>query len=543
MKVVRLVVTFLLVDALLIVPWWVFRGGPGTLWVALEAGFVVGLFLLLPRRRWTTVLAAVTAVALVAVSVLELADTTARLSLARPLNLYLDLHLASSVGKLLDGALGPLRGTLAMGGALLAALALAAGLAWLLSRLEVDRRRWVNVAAGAALLVLSGAAVLARGRPFLQDRVALPVERLAVEQTRIFEEMLHERQTFAVQEAARPASYAGRPGLLAKLGGADVVLAFVESYGTSAVDDPRYAPVIRPRLDSLEARMAAAGLTLATGALSAPTQGGMSWLAHETMLSGLWLDNQLRYDLFMASGRETLVNDFSHAGYRTADLVPAVTMPWPEGPRLGYDEIYADKDIDYRGPPLNWVTMPDQFTWSFLQKHIRAEKDPRPLFTEVSLISSHAPWTPILTVEPDWESLGHGEVFEKWRDAGTPPKELWLDSDSVRTYYARSIAYALSAMTGFAQHYVDDHTLLIVLGDHQPAPLVTGDDAPRTVPVHVISGDPDLVRAFVQWGFEPGAYPDPHQRPLGQDDFRSWFVKAFSDPAAARTTRALASRP
>ena len=310
---------------------------------------------------------------------------------------------------------------------------------------------------------------------------------------------------------------------------------FVESYGVSALYDSRYASVIVPRLDELAERMDDAGLHLATGTLVAPIQGGQSWLARESLISGAWLDNQLRYDLLLASGRETLIDDFRRAGHRTVALMPQITLAWPEGDRLGYDQILASRDIDYAGPPLNWVTMPDQFTWSFLQHKIR-ETDARPLFAELSLISSHAPWTPILPVLDDWDAIGDGSVFAKWADAGERPEDLWRDYDRVREHYARSVDYAIHTMIGYAERYVDDRTLCIVLGDHQPAPLITGDDASRAVPVHVISRDPALVQPFLDWGFEAGALPDPNQPARGMDTFRDWFVRAFSEPAAPDMT-------
>lgn len=362
----------------------------------------------------------------------------------------------------------------------------------------------------------------------MEKRLALPAVGAAVEQAGHLVRMLGERERFREDAAAAPGSYADVPGLLEGLGGRTVILAFVESYGVSALDDDRYAPVIRPRLEELEERIGRAGLHLATGKLVAPTQGGQSWLSHGSLLSGLWLDDQLRYDLLLASGRETLIDDFERAGYRTVALMPAITASWPEGESLGYDRIFGHLDIDYRGPPLNWVTMPDQFTWSFLQQTVRAHADPRPLFVEVGLISSHAPWTPILPVLDDWEGIGDGSVFSRWKGAGEPPAELWLDHDRVREHFALALDYALGAATGYAERYVDDETLLILLGDHQPAPLVTGADASRAVPVHAVSGDPDLLEPFLEWGFREGALPAPEPAERGMDRFRDWFVRAFS---------------
>jgi hypothetical protein len=552
-----------LLNLLLLAPRWVVAGGVGPAWVALEAVLVVGLLALLPRTRWSRALATLLALLLVAIVILALADAAARMSLARPLNLYLDIWLAAPVVHLLMGSLGTARFAFLAAGSALALGITTLVLALLFRRIPslpagsglpgapypaslreslaqtlrgALRPRLRGVRAVGVLLLafftlgLVGERVPAVA-PQVAARLALPVVDMAREQAHYLSRMLGERERFAGEMAAVPASYHDLPGLLQGLGGRDVVLAFLESYGISALDDPRYAPVIQPRLDDLESRMEAAGVHLVTGALVAPIQGGQSWLGRGSVLSGLWLENQFRYEILLAGERETLVDDFRRAGYRTIALMPAITMAWPEGERFGYDRIHAHRDIDYRGPPLNWVTMPDQFTWWYLESAIRTDPDPRPLFAEVALISSHAPWVPILPVLEDWESIGDGSVFAPWENAGERPEELWRDYDRVREHYALQVDYTLHAMTAYAERFVDEGTLLVVLGDHQPAPLITGDDASRDVPVHVFSRNPELLEPFLAWGFRPGGRPDPDRPAPRMDAFRDWFVRSFSGVA------------
>jgi hypothetical protein len=505
--------------------------------VALEIALLVAVFTLLPQTRWTRVGAWIAAAAIVGTALLLVGDSSARMSLARPLNLYLDAQLLGSVANLLDGTFGAGWGMVVLLGGIAAALGLLVVLARLLGSVAEPRSGFGPRVPGLAFLALLVTLVPLRWAHPSGVVLALPVTQLAREQARYAASMLQEREQFAAEMASARADWSDEPALLGRLAGRDLVLAFIESYGVSAVEDPRYAPVVRPALEELERVADSSGFHVATGRMIAPSQGGMSWLGHGSAISGLWLDNQLRYELMLASGRPTLIDDLETAGYRSLAVMPQITMAWPEGRLLGYDEIRTWAEIDYRGPPLNWVTMPDQFTWSWIQRNALADSTDGPLFVEVGMISSHAPWTPILELEP-WDEIGDGEIFERWKDAGESPESLWRDGERVREAYAGSVRYAVEAMVSWIERYLDDRVVLIALGDHQPAPLVTGEDAARSVPVHVVSTDPEIVRGFVERGFLPGAFPPP-----GADDadvprmsaLREIVLGALSGPSTAGT--------
>ena len=68
------------------------------------------------------------------------------------------------------------------------------------------------------------------------------------------------------------------------------------------------------------------------------------------------------------------------------------------------------------------------------------------------------------------------------------------------------------------------------LGVHQPAPLVTGPDASRAVPVHVISRDAGLVERFEAEGFSPGMIPAADAPELPMDTMRGRTIRIFSEP-------------
>ncbi|MFW6346114.1 MAG: alkaline phosphatase [Halomonas sp.] len=520
----RLLGVAALLNLLLLLPLWLRFGGIDTRWIALEAVLLSALLVLLPAGRLAWLRPLLTLAVLVALFV-GLGDAATHLAFGRSLNLTLDLPLLRSVLHLLEGNLGDILAWVVMFGALLLI-----GLGgW---GLNGGLRLVHGVSPGAVGRGVAGLALVAS----LVLLVAqwhhqrwLPVARAPAMDTLRFQgqqliDTHHAQRDFAARLAAAPTRATALPGLA----GHDVLLVFVESYGASAVFDPPFADVLAPRLDALGERLSAAGLAVATGVLEAPIRGGQSWLAHASTLGGLEIDNPLWYRLMLASDRPTLVDDFRATGHRTLTVMPAITLAWPEGEAYGFDEIHAAADIDYAGPPLNWVTMPDQFTLHHIEQRIRRPAQ-APLFAQVALISSHAPWTPILPVLDDWGAVGDGSVFWRWAEAGPPPDELWQDLDRVRDHYALSLGYAVEASARWAADFLGDDALLILLGDHQAAPLIIGEQAGFGVPVHVISGDPALVAPFLARGFVPGMRPDAAEPAAGLDALRGWLHEDFGE--------------
>ncbi|MGI9419215.1 MAG: sulfatase-like hydrolase/transferase, partial [Geminicoccaceae bacterium] len=317
--------------------------------------------------------------------------------------------------------------------------------------------------------------------------------------------------------------------LLADLGDVDVLLVFFESYGRSVLDQDRFQRFSQPSLEGFERALAGAGLISASTYLTSPIMGGQSWLAHSTMESGLWLPHQSYYNALLATDRMTLTKAFGKRGHRTVAMKPAIIMPWPEGQLFGFERIYAAEDMGYAGLPYNWVTMPDQYTMAAFEQFERSDVERgQPVFAEFSLISSHAPWTHIPPVVEDWSTIGDGALFSAWAEIGDPPHEVWADPERVREQYGKSIRYVLDMLASYAAEHVDDDTLLIVVGDHQPAPLVTGEGVTRDVPLHVVTGNPKLLQPFLNWGLVPGMHPDDSVEVRRMDVFRDWFLEAFS---------------
>jgi len=511
------------INLLLVVPeWWMPYTQFPSPWLAAETLIVLGIIWSLPVALARGVAPMLSSVILVAVA-LALSDLGTGWALGRPMNLLIDIPLATSVEHLLRGAIGAPLAWLTLVLAALAVVGVFALLARTLRRGIPPRGAWRLRTVGLLVLVAGLLLQHHRDMPAIDRAVDAPAVIRFNDQTHRVLETARERQRFA--DALRRTPDPVAPSL-DRLAGRDVILGFIESYGTVMLDDPRYRATGRAALEHFGESLDAAGLAVVTGRFESPVQGGQSWLAHGTVLSGHWMNNQIRYDLFLNAERPSLIEDFDRAGYQTVALMPAITDPWPAGGQWGYDRIDDHARIDYAGPPLNWVTMPDQYTWHYLQSAIR-EATPEPVFAEVALISSHAPWTPILPIL-DWARIGDGAVFERWADAGPRPGEVWSEGARIRDHYQRAVDYALRTAGEWAGRSLGDG-VLILLGDHQPAPLITGDSTSRTVPVHVVARDPALLEGFESLGFRAGLEPGPSTAGT-LADLRARILSVFSNP-------------
>ncbi len=344
--------------------------------IPLEALLVVALLLALPSRG-SRLVATLAGVALGLLGLLKLFDLGFSASLSRAFDPVLDWALLDEGFAFLSESYGR---PAAIGAAITLAVVVV-GLPTLVTlsmrrlRRLVVRHRTATTRIVAALVVVWVACAafnvrVVEGVP-VADTSATTLANGHGFQVRL---RLDDRKTFgALIEADR---FGDTPGdqLLTALRGKNVVVAFVESYGRDAVEDPEFAPQVGAVLDRGTSELGAAGFAAQSGFLTSPTFGGGSWLAHDTLLSGLWIDNDQRHRTLLASDRMTLNGAFRRANWQTVGVMPAVTKAWPEGSFFGYDRFYNAKTLAYRGPKFSFGTPPDQYTLASWQRLEQAKQ-------------------------------------------------------------------------------------------------------------------------------------------------------------------------
>ncbi|MEV7045601.1 sulfatase-like hydrolase/transferase [Amycolatopsis sp. NPDC051061] len=493
-------------------------------------GLIVAAFVLVLPPRARGVVAVLVGLALGLLTVLKALDTGFYATLEKPFDPIYDWSFFSAGIEFLAGEIGDAGTYAVLAGAVVLAIAIVVFmvLAMLrLTRIAAGRRTGatrVVAVLGVIWIVCSLFGVeIAPGQPVAAQNAAA----LAYDDLRQVSTDLREQRPFG--ELAAEDAFRNTPGdqLLNGLRGKNVILTFVESYGRVALDDPGFAPKIGATLDAGTAELKAAGIGAKSAFLSSSTFGGGSWLAHSTVESGMWIDNQQRYNNLLDSDRLTLGGAFRKAGWKTVWDVPAHTKDWPEGQRFYHPDAYYDfRNIGYRGPGYAYATMPDQYTFSMLQRNELAKSAQKPVMAEVDLVSSHAPWSPRPWLV-DWNQVGDGSIFAPQPGAGEAPESVWKDPAKIRDAYRDATDYSLKTLISFMQHYGDENTVLVFLGDHQP-PVVTPQGAVHDVPITIVAKDPKVLDRISGWGWTDGLHPAARAPVWKMDSFRDRFLTAFA---------------
>jgi phosphatidylglycerophosphate synthase len=479
----------------------------------------------IPRR----ILAGVIGPALALLVILKILDIAFFSLFARPFNIIGDAGDAGIGIETMRDALGRSEANLIVygGGALVVALFVVMTLATLrLTRVAGAYRRRSLAAVGGLGAVWLLCSVF--GAQFLSHTpiASTSAATYVAHEVRTVQADIRDERVFAGQ--IRHDAFRGTPGnkLLTGLRGKDVLLVFVESYGQVSIQGSSFAPAIDALLNHGTTRLNAAGFSARSAFVDAPGFGGISWLAHSTLQSGVWANTGQRYNELVSSDRFTLSDAFNRAGWRTINFAPADDDHWADGSSYyHYAKLYDRHNMGYHGPGYNYAPMPDQYMFAALQRLELAKAHRQPLFAEVDTVSSHMPWDRIPQMIP-WNKVGNGSIFSHTPTL-TQPSSFWWHPDQVKAAYARSLEYSLNTLISFVQHYGRKNLVLVVVGDEQPLAIVSGQHASHNVPISVIARDPSVLKRISGWDWQRGLLPSPKAPVLRMSAFRDRFLTAY----------------
>jgi hypothetical protein len=472
----------------------------------LSPDLAVGLLALLLVHRWTGHVSARFLRGAAVVWVLLIAgryvDVTTRALYGRDVNPYWDLRHVPSVGAMFATVADPWQTALFAAGAIAAPLAVYAAARWCIGTVgraaaEPAGRRVLGALTGVSVVLLAAAQVGWR-----------PVERLQFADP-VASAYAREAYELAYEMSGAGLAALGPPPVLrsdlSRVAGADVLLVFMESYGVVSWERPAFVDALAASRAALAADIRETGRDVVSARVESTTFAGESWLAHISLLSGTEVRDDRANARLMAQERDTLVTVFQRGGYRALAIVPGLLVAWPEGAFYGYDEVYDYQRLDYRGPPFGWWSINDQYSLARVDRLEIEPRDREPRFVFFSTLSTHAPFTPAPPYQPDWRRVlaeqpyDDDELYAAWSE-----QPDWTNLDPS---YVQAFRYAYATAGGYLRLRADRDLVLILVGDHQPPALVSGEGASWDVPVHVIASRPALLDRLRLNGFREGLAP------------------------------------
>ena len=487
----------------------------------LELLVVVAVAALLPatpRRVLAGVLGAILSL-LVLVKVLDIGFFTAFDRPFRPLDDpgYLGIGIET-----LGHAIGGSSANLVVAAAALLILAILA--LPVLALLRVTR-----VAAGHRAWALRAAAVL--GVVWVALRVVGAPVASSSAATKVVDEVQYVRDALEGREAfTRPLAhdrFGATPGnrLLTGLRGKDVLVVFVESYGRVAIQDSSFSPRIDAALERGDRAAAGRRLLLAQR------------LPHLADIRRPQLARAFHPAVGGHGQRRVALRPGREEG-------PPHPDPGVQARRVACGRGHAGEPPGVAGGldplPLRPGLRPPQLRLP--RPALRPASHARPVHAACAATSRARQASPAAAVrrgrphlEPravDEDSAAHRLGRRRGRlDLRPPPgggvAGLFGDEERARTAYANSIEYSLNTILSFVARYGDEDLVLVVLGDHQPATVITGEDASHDVPISVIAHDPKVIDQIAGWSWQDGMSPSPRAPVWPMAAFRDRFLTAF----------------
>ena len=456
------------------------------------------------RGRVPRALVAWTSALWVVLMVGRYAEVTSSALYGRDINLYWDLRYIPDVGRMIVAAAPVWLVAIALAVAAIVVGSLFLLARWALARLAgaagvAAERRMVAITAASAVVLF--AALQMRGTQPEKPWFPTPVTGIYARQLRFVSAARGGGRASNVLSAPEPP-----PATLDLVKDTDVLLVFIESYGSVSYDRPEIADRIRASRTEFGRAVGDTGRGVVSAFVESPTFGGSSWLAHLSLLSGVEVRTPDDYALLMTARRATAVTTFARRGFHTVAVMPGLKKSWPEGGFYGFDDIYDGERVEYRGPWFGWFGIPDQATLANL--HGLQERQPphAPLFVFLPTLSTHFPFGPTPPYQDDWRRILTDEPY----DSSIVYDALADEPDwaNFAPGYAKAVSYAFRSLGGYLRLSKDRDLVMILIGDHQPPAAVSREGSPWDVPVHVIASRREVLDRLVARGFKPGLSPE-----------------------------------
>jgi len=366
--------------------------------------------------------------------------------------------------------------------------------------------------------------------PKMTADLQIPMNSVTAEVTENIRRSLESREnlnTFAAIDPTYSYDYAQYP--LSET--PDVIFIFIESYGSVVYKRPHFTSPYLAMLEAMEKSLTNDGWSAVSTLSEAPTWGGGSWMSYTSTLFGVSVDQQSEYDALKKKYSDleypNIGRYYRSQGYDYVWVVPINRQLSEKREEIDHKFYGADRwitfdTLNYEGPLFGWgPSIPDQFTFGFIQEFILQQE--QPTFLVYLTQNSHYPWTPLPPVLDDWREL---ENLDMQDGILSEVQKKGLSLGESRQNYLQAVDNTLASLDQFITSIEKENSVIILIGDHQPPTISRREDG-YGVMVHIISQDVDLLASFHKYGFEDGLVLENLEPTIRHEGLYSLFVRNF----------------
>lgn len=283
----------------------------------------------------------------------------------------------------------------------------------------------------------------------------------------------------------------------------NVMLLFIESYGKILFE--KYGKEFKTLTSKLEKELDKNGIYSASNLSWAPRLGGGSWLCYSSFLHGIEVENEGLFRIILQKENAKYMNPsileiLNRDGYENFLLNPLtgfknLKIDWQEIKDLfSVRDIIKFEDLEYKGKLVGALGLqpPDQFSLHKGFEILQSKRTEKPYALFFETLNSHAKWQSPIQVEKDWRTYDNPDYAYDMTN---------MNYDS----YFPAMNYQMSFLIDFVTKKMDDNTIILLMGDHQP-PLITGPNSGNETPVHILSKNQSFIKQFKEYGFEDGLW-------------------------------------
>ncbi len=306
----------------------------------------------------------------------------------------------------------------------------------------------------------------------------------------------------------------------------NIYLIFIESYGATLYTSPELKTPYLDLLTEIEDSLARNEWQAVSILSESPIVGGRSWLSFTSVLTGLSIANHLQYKDLLDNHTEFphLMRYLSNQGYQTYRLNTMIDTKITDSTFITdlnafYDFDYWTqyRDINYQGHQYEpmFGGLPDQYAINYLQDSVY-KNQAHPLFLFFITMTSHVPFYEPPPLVEDWTTLNTIDTTYKvsYDLDGSPPDR-----------YIKSMRYELSIFTKFLTEEIEENSIVVLLGDHQP-PWIANEGS--EVPLHIISKHKAYLKHLNSIGFQKGMEVKDFDRVIHHKDIYQILVKMLN---------------